>query len=246
MLPQHPRGTAPMTGDGFTESSHDPGGITRTRLAGRPRRRLHAGRNLTKAIVDLVDVDGRDVVLKDVGGRPWPVRAWLGPWQLDREARAYGRLEGVTGVPRFLGRVDRQAIAVEFVPGGDLSSMRRGTLPAIFFDRLEVLVDRLHERGVAHGDLHRHDVIAGPAGQPYVVDFSTAVVTGPGWGLLSRWLFRHMRNADRRSVAKLRHRYLAGRADAVPERRGLYRLGSVLRRALGRARRGPGNRQDRA
>jgi predicted Ser/Thr protein kinase len=232
-----------MTGDRIREGRSTIAEMTRARLAGRPRRRLHAGRNITKATVDLVDLDGRDIVIKDVAARPWPVRAWLGPWQLDREARAYGRLEGIAGVPRFLGRLDRQAIAVEFVPGGDLASAQRGTLPAVFFDRLESLVGRLHERGVAHGDLHRHDVIAGPAGQPYVVDFSTAVFAGPGSGFLSRLLFRHMRDADRRSVAKLRHRFLPGSADAVPKRRGLYRLGSALRRALGRARRDSGGRR---
>jgi serine/threonine protein kinase len=243
MLPQPPRGTSPMTGHGITEDRSAGTRVTRARLAGLRRRRLHAGRNVTKAIVDLVELDGRDIVIKDVAARPWPVRVWLGPWQLDREVRAYGRLVGVPGVPRFLGRVDRQAIAVEFVPGGDLASARRGTLPAVFFDLLDGLVGRLHERGVAHGDLHRHDVISGPAGQPYVVDFSTAVVTGPACGPLTRLLFRHMRDADRRSVAKLRHRFLPDLPGTVPERRGLYRLGSALKRALGRTRRGRAGRR---
>src|SRR2546428_1187461 len=115
------------TGHGRHAPSHDrdrPGPprcraahvLTRERLASLTRRRLHGGRNVTKAVVDVVEVDGRSVVVKDVAARPWPVRRLLGPWQLDRDAHAYGALAGARGTPAFLGRIDRQAIVPQDVP----------------------------------------------------------------------------------------------------------------------------------
>ena len=203
--------------------------LTRDRLAGLPRQRLHRGRNLTKACIDRVDLDGGPIVLKDLASRPWPVRALLGPWQLDREARAYARLQGLAGIPRFLGRVDRQAIALEYVAGRPLAACRPGDLPGAFFDRLDQVLEAMHRAGVAHGDLHRHDVLVGPGGEPYLVDFSTSVVVRPGHGGLAAILFRQMCRADRRSAAKLRRRLL-GPSAALPERPGLYRLGRPLKR----------------
>jgi hypothetical protein len=210
--------------------------LSRERLAGLPRRRLHGGRNLTKACIDRVELDGRAIVLKDLATRPWPVRAFFGPWQLDREARAYARLQGIAGIPRFLGRVDRQAIALEYVAGRPLAASRPGELPAAFFDRLDQLLEDMHRAGVAHGDLHRHDVLVGPGGEPYLVDFSTSLVISPGGDALSACLFRQMCRADRRSAAKLRRRLLPGSGAAVPDRPGLYRLGRRLKRLFDLAR----------
>jgi predicted Ser/Thr protein kinase len=206
--------------------------LARDRLASLPRHRLHGGRNFTKAIVDLVEIDGRAIVLKDIATRPWPVRSLLGPWQLDREGRAYGALAGLRGTPAFLARVDRQAMALEYVPGRSLAMHRPGELKAEFFDRLDRLLDDIHARGVAHGDLHRHDVLAGPGGEPYLVDFSTSMIAAPGAGVLSRFLFRQMCRADRRSAAKLRRRFLPGSGAVVPERSGLYRVGGWARRIV--------------
>ncbi len=206
--------------------------LTRDRLAGVPRRRLHVGRNLTKAVVDLVEIDGRPIVLKDVGPRPWPVRLLLGPWQLDREWRAYRALAGLRGTPALVARVDRQAIALEYVAGRSLASFRPGELKAEFFDGIERLLDDIHARGVAHGDLHRHDVLAGAGGEPHLVDFSTSLVASAGAGALRRYLFRQMCRADRRSAAKLRRRFLPGSGARVPERPALYRIGRWARQVF--------------
>jgi hypothetical protein len=206
--------------------------ITRNALRSAPRRRLHDGRNITKGIVDLVEIDGRRIVLKDLSPRPWPVRLLFGPWQLDREERAYRLLAGERGVPAFVGRVDRQAIALEYVAGRSLATYRPGELGPGFFDRLDALVRSLHARGVAHGDLHRHDVLAGPGGEPYLVDFSTSVAVSRGSGRLARLLFRQLCRADLRSAAKLRRRLLPAQGSAVPDRPPLYRAGRWLKRSL--------------
>lgn len=214
---------------GVGPSSRD-AALTRDGLDRLPRRRIHAGRNVLKATVEVVEVDGRPVAVKDFACRSWPVRLLLGPRQLDRETRAYRLLEGVRGTPRFLGRVDRQAIAIEYVPGRDLAAARPGDLPESFFDRLDLLLQSVHAAGVAHGDLHHRDVLAGPGGEPWLVDFSTSISVGPAPDPLLRLLFRQMCRADRRSVAKLRHRFHPGSRRAVPPPPALYRIGRWLKR----------------
>jgi len=204
--------------------------LTRKQIAGLPLRPLHPGRNLTKASIALVELRGTPVVVKDLAGRPAPVRWWLGPWQLDRECRAYRRLEGLPGIPRLLSRLDRQAIALEYVDGPALAILGRDDLDGAFFDQLERLVRAMHARGVAHGDLHRHDVLRGPDGAPRLVDFSTSMTVGKGW--LRRLLYRQMCQADLRAVAKLRGRFLGPGAPPLPERPALYRAGHLLGRLL--------------
>lgn len=206
---------------------------TRESLRGLARHRLHAGRNATKATVDLIDEGERRFVVKDVSERPWPVRRILGPWQLRREARAYRRLAGIAGVPRLVGVIDLQAIAIEYIDGPPLRLLRPGQLDDVFFDRLERLVRAMHERGVAHGDLHHGDVLAGPGGQPFVIDLSTCALVDPNGHGPGRLIFEQMRHADLRAVAKLRRRLSGERRAAIPPRRGLYRLGSALKRWLG-------------
>jgi hypothetical protein len=211
--------------------------LDRDGLAGR-RRRLHDGRNRTKAVIDLVDAGDGAFVVKDVATRPFLVRALLGPWQLRREARAYERLAGLEGIPRLVGVVDRQAIALQFIDGRPLQSAPRGSIDPAFFDRLEDLVRAVHGRGVAHGDLHHGDVLVGGDGRPWLVDFSTSWIGGPGSAWPARSIFEQMRRADLRSVAKLRRRYAAGDAPPPPPPRPwLYRIAAGLRDRL--RRRGP-------
>jgi hypothetical protein len=206
--------------------------LDRESLADR-RVRLHDGRNRTKAVIDRVEADDGAFVVKDVAMRPFWVRALLGPWQLRRETRAYRRLAGLEGIPRLVGIVDRQAIALQFVDGHPLQSLPRGSIDVAFFDRLEELVRAVHGRGVAHGDLHHGDVLVGPGSRPFVVDFSTSWIGGPGSWWPSRMVFQQMCRADLRSIAKLRRRYAAGGAPPEPPRPGLYRLAARVRDRLG-------------
>ena len=207
--------------------------LGRDDLAGR-RRRLHDGRNRTKAVIDRVDAPEGVFVVKDVASRPFWVRALFGPWQLRREIRAYRRLAGLSGIPRLVGVVDRQAIVLEFIDGRPLQAMARGSIDAAFFDRLEELVRAVHGRGVAHGDLHHGDVLVGPGGRPFVVDFSTSWIGGPGSAWPARTIFGQMSRADLRSIAKLRRRYAAGEAPPPPPRPWLYRVAAGLRDRLRR------------
>ena len=53
--------------------------------------------------------------VKDYSELP-PLRRLLARWQLGREERAYRRLAGLAGIPRFIERSGPHAIVLELVP----------------------------------------------------------------------------------------------------------------------------------
>lgn len=160
---------------------------------------LNRGR-LGNPDVLLVESGGRSLVVKDFAKRPAWLRATWGRFVTGREARAWRALAGHPSVPRFLGRIDAVALAVEYRPGERLS--RRRPVPEGFLAALEAALDEMHRRGVAHLDLsHRSNVLVGADGRPVLIDFGSAVVMRPG-GLAARLLLPLLARADRRALAK--------------------------------------------
>jgi len=210
---------------------------SRDAIATAARRPYRPGRNWTKADIYIWEEGGSRLAIKDYSGRPAWIRQTLGRCLVGRECAAYERLRGIPGIPAFAGRIDSCAFAVEFVEGSDLSRAKRGEVPAPFFDRLLDLLASVHRAGVAQGDLHHRDVIAGPSGRPFLIDFSTAVFLGPRSGPLRRRLFEAACASDRRAALKLKGRHVPDRL-TEEEKRVLdhppawYRLGKALRRAL--------------
>jgi hypothetical protein len=146
---------------------------------------------------------GIPVLVKDFRPCPLPWRLTWGRLMVARECAIYAALAGLPGIPRFLGRLDADAIAVERVEGRDLSHYRKGTLPAGFVDRLETVVRGLHERGVVHLDLRQRRNILVAAGEaPVLIDFASALRLPKGSALL-----RVLAVTDRSGVAKLRRKH---------------------------------------
>lgn len=155
-----------------------------------------------KADVLLVPLEGQDVAVKDYD-RKTPIVRWLGAWQLSREARAYRRLEGLAGVPRYLGRLDRNAIAIEYVGGIRLPKVhhRMGGVPRVA-ERLRALLAEVHARGVIHGDLRSRDnFLVTRGGDLYLIDFSSATVFGEH-SVMRRLLFKRLRRGEQRALLK--------------------------------------------
>jgi hypothetical protein len=200
---------------------------------GRPEP-LHRGRNVTKAEVHRIEIDGRPFAVKDYRPRPLWVRATVGRWSIRREARAYRALEGLAGVPALAGRPHPLVLVTDLVPGRSLAAWgRERPLPAGFFGRAKDLLALVHGRGVVQGDLHHRDLLVGEDGAAWLVDFSTALVARPGGG---GPLWRLGARLDRRAVLKLQERFEPG--TLTPAERGeleraprLYRWVRRLTRA---------------
>jgi hypothetical protein len=183
---------------------------SRAELQAGARELLHRG-NRRNPDVFLVGQAGARFVVKDFAPRGALVRAWLGPWLLGREIRAYRALAGHPAVPRLLGRIDRLAFAVEYRPGRRLSRRLAGQVSPGFVDALAGAVREMHARGVVHLDLrHRSNVLWGEDGAPVLIDFASALRFPPG----ARWLVPVFAWVDRRAVAKWRRRLAPQEASA--------------------------------
>jgi hypothetical protein len=163
--------------------------------------RLVEGRG-GKADVLLSGEGARAVVIKDFAGRGFLSR-WLGRLQVAREARAYGWLQGLAGVPRFVGRIDAWALAVESVEGRQLAFVEVSPQDGRqLHAKLREIVDSIHARGVVHNDLRgRENVLLRPGGELAVIDFAAAVRLKPG-GIAHRLLFRLLAVPDEAALLK--------------------------------------------
>jgi hypothetical protein len=155
-----------------------------------------------KADVLVVDVDGGTVIVKDFSPRSRWVRG-LGRLQIRREAAAYRWLEGVRGVPFFVGRIDPWALAIERIDGERLAfaALAPEDRPRCVA-ALRRVVDEIHARGVVHNDLRgRENVLLRRDGELALVDFAGAVRLRPG-GLAHRLFFRRLALADEAAFLK--------------------------------------------
>jgi hypothetical protein len=155
-----------------------------------------------KADVFAVTVGDSRVLVKDFSGRALWAR-WLGRFQIGREAAAYAWLDGVDGVPAFIGRIDACALAIEWIDGERLAfaEVRPQEGPAVVA-KLRGIVDRIHARGVVHNDLRgRENVLLRRDGGLAVIDFAAAVRLRPG-GWAHRLCFRFLAMADEAAFLK--------------------------------------------
>lgn len=141
-------------------------------VAGRTYRQLRVFKHDFFAATGLYESDGRCAVIKF--GRMAPLLGlplgWLGRRMVGHEARLYERVNGIPGVPPFLGRIGDHGFAHEFAEGRDL---RRDDHPNDeFFPRLECLMEAIHQRDVAYVDLEkRENVLLGDDQCPHLIDF---------------------------------------------------------------------------
>jgi hypothetical protein len=173
-----------------------------------PVRRI-VGRNPSKADVEFYELDGRRVACKTYAARNLLIRHTVGRWLIGRETAAYEAAEAVAGLPGFLGRIGPFSLATEWVDAVPLRELAGEELDDGFFDRLSGILDELHDRGVALGDLHHRDVLVSDEGAVYVIDLATAWVLGPRPGALRRSLFKRFCESDRVSLARMRARFTA-------------------------------------
>jgi len=119
---------------------------------------------------------------------------------------------------------DQRYIVMELVPGGTLKDLvrRRGALSEdealTIAERVARGLEAAHARGVVHRDLKPHNVLLGADGQPRIVDFGIAKVTG-GTALTST-----------AAVLGTAHYFSPEQASGAPadHRSDLYGLGVVL------------------
>ncbi|MEW6745927.1 MAG: hypothetical protein AB1486_24570 [Planctomycetota bacterium] len=161
----------------------------------------------SKAAVVVCRAGPGRIAVKDTRRMNGLVRFFYGRWVQWREIRVLRRLEGVTGVPRFYGRIDAQAFAMEWVDGVHLNrGIARGRFASIFRS-LETTIRSVHARGVVHLDLHeKKNILITPDDQAFLLDFATALYLG-GLGLPGRLAVRLLGRLDGAALLKFKGRF---------------------------------------
>jgi hypothetical protein len=183
------------------------------------------------------------VALKDYRGRPAWVRATIGRYLIARESRGYIDAGDLEGLPRFLGRLGPVSLATEWVDAIPLARFTAGQdspPPVEIFRQLDRILDTLHRRRIALGDLHHRDVLVSPQGEVHVVDLAMAYRFRDRPVLLRpfrRWLFGHLCRLDRIAAARMQARFTGGDVEVAVEQAGgrtsgLYRTGRKLKAIL--------------
>lgn len=165
---------------------------------------IHRGRGYQSSVY-LVEMEGQRGAVKDFSRSPRLFRRLVAPFLLLREMRALQRLQDTPGVPRLYGRIDRLAFVMEYIEGTPLADFKMGELPPEVFPRVQGVIDGIHQRGVAHGDLKRRsNLLLTPDGEIFLIDFAAAVIGGRRLRPLSNWLQKQMAAIDDKSVPRLK------------------------------------------
>jgi serine/threonine protein kinase len=179
----------------------------------------------TRPTIWIVEKNGVRAVVKDFSENRFLFRNIVGRFLIWREAKAYGKLSGIKGVPEFYGVIGGLALAIEEIPGRSLENLEKEMhLPHTFFESMETLVNAFHQRGLAHCDLKRApNTLLGSDGMPHIVDWAASISKGelrlPPFNLI----FRRFMLDDEMAIVKLALRHCPDRVSAEKRARYHYR-----------------------
>lgn len=139
-------------------------------------------------------------IIKDYAQHPFFARLW-GRFCLKREAAALKKLEGFEGIPSFQGMPNPYTLKIAAVPGIPLDQCRKEDLTEHFFKNFVSLFEKIHARGVAHGDAHQRNILV-HGDKPYLIDFSTSYVKG-SWPIIDTYLFNCFKLLDFERIYKI-------------------------------------------
>lgn len=126
----------------------------------------------------------------------FPMR-WLGAIVARHEIKIFKALQGIDGIPQFLGAFSKTGYIHEFVPGKDLRGKSKPD--AEFFRRLEELLKAVHSRHVAYVDANKgENILFGDDRRPYLIDFQISFICGgpDKSGLLMQWILKKSQAED--------------------------------------------------
>ena len=162
----------------------------------------------TRADVLLIESRGDQAILKDYSGSNKGFRLFIAPLLVYREIRTLRILDEVQGVPGFIRKLSGQTFLIEFIPAQRVGVVKEGIDWVQFIQRVEALINALHDKGVVHGDLRNTtNILVTPQQRPVFVDFVSAVHCGHRFNVFSLILFKLCLPIDHGAVFKLKEKY---------------------------------------
>lgn len=177
--------------------------------------------------------DGVRLIIKTAMGRG--LMLWIRQRTLQREFRAYRQLQDIAGIPACYGFIDKRYLLLEPITGQPFRNAEIADREQ-YFDRLLAILQAIHGRKVAHGDLKsKGNLLVTEEQQPCVIDFGTAFRQKPGFHPINNWFFKTAKRLDLNAWVK--HKYQGHYSHASPEDARLLHynwLEILLRRISGR------------
>ncbi len=190
----------------------------------------------TRPAIWLVEDNGHKAIVKDFSGNPWLYRNIFGRFLIWREAKAYGKLKGLKGIPTFYGVIDGLAIVIEYIPGKTVRKLHKEKkLDEEFFKKLTKLVNNFHARGIAHCDMKRApNIMMGTDGSPYIVDWAASISASEFRPYPLNLIFKRMKQDDHMAIIKLKLRHMPHAV--TPGERHKYEYRSLPERVIRKVR----------
>ncbi len=131
----------------------------------------------TRPAIFLAKIENKEIIIKDFSRNRSLFAHSIGRLLIWREAKAYRRLQGIEGIPRFYGTFQGLAIALEYVNAPTLKDEgKRRKLGSKFFERLKQMIKLVHQRGVAHCDLKKApNILVSKADEPFLIDWGASI-----------------------------------------------------------------------
>ena len=195
--------------------------ITISNISRYQRKVLREPSSTRPALYVIQENDVRAVV-KDFSPNRGLYRNIVGRFLIWRESKAYRRLTGLEGIPRFFRSIDGTALILEEIPGKNIEDVEKEELlPKEFFEELRRLVERIHERGLVHCDLKRApNILLGHDGRPYIVDWSASILKTEFRFFPFNLLYRRFLQDDFNAITKIQLRNCP--ENVTPEEKRLY------------------------
>jgi len=153
------------------------------------------------------------ILVKSAAGRGFI--AWLNRRMLRHEYLIYRRLLGISGIPHCYGFFMGRYLVLENV---ESRTLRHGTISdrGVFFAEMLAIIESVHERGVAHGDLKRKEnILVTNDSRPCLIDFGVSVFRKSGFHPVNH--FRHSFSHQHDFNAWVKHKYDRKFQDISPE-----------------------------
>jgi len=133
---------------------------------------------------------------------------WIGRALVQREKRFYRLLDDLPGIPKLVPSGRPDVLLHDYVEGVELD--KHAPIPDTFFDDLQRLFRRLHDRGIAYVDSDKPgNIIVGEDGCPHLIDFQLSFGGYPPGSMrakLAARVFRRLALEDLYHVRKHKRR----------------------------------------
>ena len=152
-----------------------------------------------------LNVDGVQLVIKKANKQSF-ILGRLNQNSLHHEYKIYKQLKDLEGIPKCYGLTEKGDLILEYIDGQTYrESQYELEGKDEFFNQLLILIQKMHDLGVSHGDLKRKDnIFVDENKKPYLIDFGTAISNKTN-NIVKRMFFRFLKKTDLN--AWIKHKY---------------------------------------